>query len=197
MSCANRSLRAIPSPTGSYCKLHCAQIYLTWLGTRYAYFHADLSASSSTRISMVLREKDGVLWRWSTSLPGVAIMTSGFLRSMASCPLLSRPPERGGRGRGKKERKKEKGRGGQSLTYNHTECQRTCQLALNTCTCTYIQLIREHIMLCETDILPAARQNSTLVCLAKAFPTEWIYIIKADTNVYLHLPGSNSTALPE
>jgi uncharacterized membrane protein len=31
----------------------------------------------------------------------------------------------------------------------------------------YIQL--------EIAFLPVARQNSTLVCLAKAFPTEWIY----------------------
>ena len=43
-----------------------------------------LSASSSTRISMVVRLKEGALWRWSTSLPGVAITTSGLLRRQAS-----------------------------------------------------------------------------------------------------------------
>lgn len=36
-----------------------------------------LSASSRIRISMWLSSKLGVLWRWSISLPGVAIKTSG------------------------------------------------------------------------------------------------------------------------
>ena len=74
------------------------------------------------RISMVLREKDGALWRWSTSRPGVAMITSGFLRSMASCPLLSRPPERErekGRETGRKERS---GEGAQNYWYLWISC---------------------------------------------------------------------------
>ena len=51
-----------------------------------------LSASSRTIISIVCRLNDGVLCRWSTSLPGVAITISGPLRSAASWLLISRPP---------------------------------------------------------------------------------------------------------
>lgn len=51
-----------------------------------------LSASSSTRISMFLREKFGELCKWSISLPGVAMTISGFMRRAASCALISNPP---------------------------------------------------------------------------------------------------------
>jgi len=51
-----------------------------------------LSASSSTIISTVCRLNDGVLCKWSTSLPGVAITTSGPLRNAASWLFPSKPP---------------------------------------------------------------------------------------------------------
>ena len=60
-----------------------------------AYVITNLSASSSTSISIVFREKEGALCRWSTSLPGVAMTTSGFLRSIATWLLLSSPPSGG------------------------------------------------------------------------------------------------------
>ena len=41
---------------------------------------------------MVLSVNDGALCRWSTSLPGVAMTTSGFLRNIATWLLLSSPP---------------------------------------------------------------------------------------------------------
>ena len=58
-----------------------------------------LSASSSTRISMVLRLNEGALWMWSTSLPGVAMMISGLLRRTASWLRLSNPPVGGMKGK--------------------------------------------------------------------------------------------------
>ena len=58
------------------------------INLRYKY----LSASSSTIISTVCKLNDGVLCKWSTSLPGVAITMSGPLRNAASWPLPSKPP---------------------------------------------------------------------------------------------------------
>lgn len=54
--------------------------------------HSCLSASSSTRISMVCRSKEGVLCKWSIKRPGVAMIMSGFFRRSASCVLKSSPP---------------------------------------------------------------------------------------------------------
>ena len=51
-----------------------------------------LSASSRTIISTVCRLNEGVLCRWSTSLPGVAITMSGPFLNAASWTLLSKPP---------------------------------------------------------------------------------------------------------
>ena len=51
-----------------------------------------LSASSRTIISTVCRLNEGVLCKWSTSLPGVAITMSGPFLNAASWTLLSKPP---------------------------------------------------------------------------------------------------------
>ena len=59
----------------------------------YVHIFSYLSASSSIKISRSLRVNDGVLCRWSNSLPGVAMITSGDLRRAASCPFKSKPPE--------------------------------------------------------------------------------------------------------
>lgn len=58
-------------------------------------FHvAYLSASSKMSTSTLLRWKEGQLWRWSISRPGVAIRMSGPERRAASWVFTSRPPER-------------------------------------------------------------------------------------------------------
>lgn len=51
-----------------------------------------LSASSRISISMWLSSKLGVLWRWSISLPGVAIKTSGPALRATSWDFRSNPP---------------------------------------------------------------------------------------------------------
>ena len=53
---------------------------------------AHLSASSKMSTSMLLRWKEGQLWRWSMSRPGVAMRMSGAARSAASWDFTSRPP---------------------------------------------------------------------------------------------------------
>lgn len=55
---------------------------------------AYLSASSKISTSTLLRWKEGQLWRWSISRPGVAIRMSGPERRAASWVFTSRPPER-------------------------------------------------------------------------------------------------------
>lgn len=45
---------------------------------------AYLSASSRMSTSMLLRWKEGQLWRWSMSRPGVAMRMSGAARRAAS-----------------------------------------------------------------------------------------------------------------
>lgn len=55
-----------------------------------------LSASSKISTSTLLRWKEGQLWRWSISRPGVAIRMSGPERRAASWVFTSRPPEREG-----------------------------------------------------------------------------------------------------
>ena len=92
------------------CKSHDTNHKITW-----HVLHPHLSASSSTNISMVCKLNDGVLWRWSTSLPGVAMMMSGLLRNAASWARLSNPPKcrqtyRHGGGGG---REREEGRRGE------------------------------------------------------------------------------------
>lgn len=56
--------------------------------------NTDLSASSSTKISIVLRSKLGAFNKWSINRPGVAITMSGPRRNAASCDFTSRPPDR-------------------------------------------------------------------------------------------------------
>lgn len=52
-----------------------------------------LSASSKISTSTLLRWKEGQLWRWSISRPGVAIRMSGPERRAASWVFTSRPPK--------------------------------------------------------------------------------------------------------
>ena len=53
-----------------------------------------LSASSRISISTLFKLKLGALCKWSMSLPGVAITTSGPSLRAASWVLISRPPVR-------------------------------------------------------------------------------------------------------
>lgn len=188
--CANRSLRAIPSPTGSY--WNCIAHKLISFGKEQGMYASTLTCQ--------LHPGQESQWCWERRMvhceggqPAYQVWLLWHRGSYEAWPpvLCCRDHLRKeGWGEGKKgERQREK-EGGQLLTYNHTEYKSTCQLAFNTCTymhihIQYTQLIREYII-CETEILPAARQNSTLVCLAKAFPTEWIYTIRAD----IHVPTS-------